>query len=104
MAKGLLQVSLEESISFEQIGQQIQMFIKSQSLQPGQWIFAKGYDHNRLIEKRHPDRWKLDQWAPENPLVLQHQSGHVGVFNSAHCGCLVCLEIYSRLMEAELKC
>lgn len=83
MANGLLQVSLEESISFEQIGQQIQMFIKSQSLQPGQWIFAKGYDHNRLIEKRHPDRWKLDQWAPENPLVLQHQSGHVGVFNSA---------------------
>ena len=59
------------------------MFIKCQSLQPGQLIFAKGYDHNRLIEKRHPDRWKLDQWAPENPLVLQHQSGHVGVFNSA---------------------
>ena len=83
MANGLLQVSLEESLSFEQIGQKIQEFIKTQSLQPGRWIFAKGYDHNRLAEKRHPNRWELDRWAPNNPLVLQHQSGHVGVFNSA---------------------
>ena len=30
----------------------------------------------------HPPLALLDRCAPENPMVLQHQSGHMGVFNS----------------------
>ena len=43
---------------------------------------SKGYDHNHLKEGRHPSAGLLDRVFPDNPVVLQHQSGHMGVFNS----------------------
>ena len=49
----------------------------------GQWVTAQGYDHNLLSERRHPDRLCLDAAAPDNPVVICHQSGHMGVFNTA---------------------
>ena len=48
----------------------------------GKWVTASGYDHNRLKEHSHPRRKVLDQAAPQNPLILKHQSGHMGVFNT----------------------
>ncbi len=35
------------------------------------------------LGRRHPDRICLDAAAPENPVVICHQSGHMGVFNTA---------------------
>ena len=82
VANGLLQVCLENCSTFEEIEIQIKDFINKKGLQPGEWVIAKGYDHNMLKEKRHPGLEEVDRWAPKNPLVIQHQSGHVGVFNS----------------------
>ncbi|MEG0825573.1 MAG: amidohydrolase [Oscillospiraceae bacterium] len=82
-ANAQLQVPLEECADFSEIARRITAFMAENNLPSGAWIVAKGYDHNTLAEHRHPDRQLLDTIAPCNPLVLQHQSGHCGVLNSA---------------------
>ena len=81
-ATSFLQVALDDSSSFSEIASRVRAFIKKNQIQPGEWVIAKGYDHNQLEEKRHPDLACVDSCAPDNPLVLQHASGHSGVFNS----------------------
>ena len=46
------------------------------------WVIGFGYDHNRLKEGRHPDKALLDRISPDRPLMVTHQSGHMGVMNS----------------------
>lgn len=81
-ANAQLQVSLNETLTFDEIADKVQSFIRSNAIPAGKWIVASGYDHNILIEKDHPHKELLDQIAPENPLILQHKSGHCGVLNS----------------------
>ncbi|MEG0769230.1 MAG: amidohydrolase [Ruthenibacterium sp.] len=81
-ANSFLQVPLEECTTFDEIAQRVKDFIAVNHIAAGQWVAGKGYDHNTLLEKRHPDLHLVDACAPENPLVLQHVSGHVGVFNT----------------------
>ena len=82
-ANGLLQVPLGECANAEEICTRIQRFIQDNRIPAGEWVVAQGYDHNQLAEKRHPPLALLDQAAPNNPLLLQHSSGHVGMVNSA---------------------
>ncbi len=48
----------------------------------GTWIRGKGYNEFYLKEKRHPNRWDLDEAAPNHPVKLTHRSGHAHVLNS----------------------
>lgn len=82
-ANALLQVPLEQAVSFREIQERIRAFIQENKIPKGQWVAAKGYDHNQLEEGIYPDKSVLDAVSPENPLILQHRSGHVGVFNTA---------------------
>jgi len=41
-----------------------------------------GYDHSSLAELRHLTREELDAVSPDIPIVIIHQSGHMGVLNS----------------------
>ena len=50
---------------------------------PGEWIRARGYDDNKLVERRHPTRQDLDRVAPDNPVMVVNGSGHMSVVNSA---------------------
>lgn len=81
-ANSLLQAPLDEAVSFGEIQEEIRSFIERKKIPKGQWVLAKGYDHNLLKEGTYPDRSVLDEAALENPLVIQHKSGHVGVFNT----------------------
>jgi predicted amidohydrolase YtcJ len=54
----------------------------SQKLPPGAWIRGRGYNEFYLTEKRHPNRWDLDQVAPGHPIKLTHRTGHAHVLNS----------------------
>ncbi|MEG1947435.1 MAG: amidohydrolase [Lachnospiraceae bacterium] len=81
-ANAQLQVSLEETSSLEEITEKIKFFMQSHHTPKGDWIVAKGYDHNMLVSKKHPTREFLDKISPNNPVILQHQSGHCGVLNS----------------------
>ncbi len=45
-------------------------------------LLGFGYDDSQLKEQRHPTRDDLDAVATDLPIVLMHQSGHLGALNS----------------------
>jgi predicted amidohydrolase YtcJ len=49
---------------------------------PGVWVIGTGYDDNKLAERRHPTRDELDAVSPDNPVLLNHTSGHFCVVNT----------------------
>ncbi len=81
-ANAQLQADLTGCASFAAVRQRIEDFIRSRGIPAGQWVTAQGYDHTMLAEGVHPTLALLDAAAPEHPLLLQHQSGHVGVVNT----------------------
>lgn len=81
-ANALLQVPLDGVGNLEEMARRIRTFIDENEVPPGEWVMGKGYDHNALNPARHPDRAWLDRVAPAHPAALQHQSGHMGVFNT----------------------
>ena len=46
-------------------------------------IIGFGYDNAQLAELRHPTRRELDAVTADIPILIIHQSGHLGVANSA---------------------
>ena len=50
--------------------------------QPGEWILGSGWDESRWPDQKYPTRLDLDQVAPNNPVFLDHISGHIAVANS----------------------
>ena len=46
------------------------------------WIVGFGYDDSQLAEQRHPTRDDLDAVSTGLPVLIIHQSGHLGVGNS----------------------
>jgi len=55
---------------------------KVQENRKGKWILGRGWDQDRLKEKRFPTRWDLDKVSPDNPVLLTRVCGHVAVANS----------------------
>jgi predicted amidohydrolase YtcJ len=49
---------------------------------PGEWILGGGWDQTRWADPKLPSRLDLDQAAPDNPVFLEHVSGHIAVANS----------------------
>ncbi len=45
-------------------------------------IIGFGYDNAQLAELRHPTREDLDAVSKDVPIMIVHQSGHIGVANS----------------------
>ena len=83
VATTLDSLSLAGAKSCEDIAGRVAAYREERRLPPGKWITAFGYDQNELDEKRHPDKTVLDAAAPDNPVVVTHASGHMGVLNSA---------------------
>ena len=81
-AMNLQQIPMEGAASYEEIVARVQRYLAENDIPAERWVTAYGYDHNALAEHRPPDRTVLDAAAPRNPLVLQHVSGHTGVFNT----------------------
>lgn len=46
------------------------------------WIIGFGYDDAQLKEQRHPTREDLDTVSTTVPILVIHQSGHLGAMNS----------------------
>lgn len=49
---------------------------------PGEWIRGTNYNENKLEEKRHITRWELDGVAPNNPVFISKETGHLYIANS----------------------
>ncbi len=55
---------------------------KAATTPPGMWIRGWGYDHSKLAEGRHPDKFDLDEAAPDHPVMLTRTCAHISTFNS----------------------
>ena len=56
---------------------------RAATIKPGEWILGSGWDDSKLAEHRYITRHDLDAVAPENPVYLDHVSGHLAAVNSA---------------------
>lgn len=45
-------------------------------------LIGFNYDDSQLAEKRHPTRQDLDAVSTDMPIMITHQSGHLGVYNT----------------------
>lgn len=77
-----LQVPLGECAGWGEIADRLSRHVQERGVPPGAWVKGTGYDQNALAEGAAPDRFCLDRACPHNPVVIQHASGHAGVFNT----------------------
>jgi len=49
---------------------------------PGEWVTGNGWDEGKLSERRYVLAADLDKVSPDNPVWLEHTTGHYGVANS----------------------
>ena len=63
---------------------QIQSLVraKAELLGPGEWITGYGWSEDELLEQRKPNRYDLDDAAPDNPVVLTRAGAHSAVASS----------------------
>ncbi|MEG9303627.1 amidohydrolase [Psychrobacter celer] len=61
----------------------LKAYKKDNNIADGEWIFGWGYDETQLTEDHHPTKEEIDSVLPNNPVYLQHTSGHMGVANSS---------------------
>lgn len=82
VANSLAQCDLSNAKSFADIVQTMKNFLKENDIQPGEWVCGIAYDHNFLVEKKHPDKHLLDQISTSNPIIISHISSHMGSVNT----------------------
>ena len=68
--------------SMDKLLQALKDYKKDNNIADGKWIYGWGYDESQLKEGRHPTKADIDKVLPNNPVYLQHTSGHMGVDNS----------------------
>lgn len=83
VAMSFLQVSLDGVSDVTEMKRRIREFILRNDIKRGEWINARDYDNNIMPESGNPSLCELDDFAPDNPLVIHHKSGHMGLMNSA---------------------
>jgi len=54
---------------------------RARSLPPGAWVEGAGWIESQFSERRMPDRWDLDEAAPDHPVILHRLFG-MSVANS----------------------
>lgn len=67
---------------FDDIKSSLIQYIKKHKITKRHAVIGFGYDHNFLTEKRHPDKFLLDQVSIEIPILILHISGHLACANS----------------------
>jgi predicted amidohydrolase YtcJ len=71
-----------EGNSIAKIQEILREYAKSDASKAFNIIMGFGYDDAQLAEKRHPTRQDLDEVSKDIPVLLIHQSGHLGALNS----------------------
>ena len=68
--------------TIEDILENLKKYKEDKKIPDGEWIFGWGYDDGELTDKRHPTKKDIDKVLQNNPVYLQHTSGHMGVANT----------------------
>ena len=80
-AQTMATASLRDCKSMSDIVNTLKAFKEKKGIKDD-WIVGVGYDHNMLVEKRHPNKFDLDVDFGDCPVMISHASGHMGVANS----------------------
>lgn len=80
LGMALQAVNLIGSNSIEEIKEKVREHVLT--ARDGDWITGRGWDQNRFIEGRYPNRHDLDEVAPHHPVVLYRTCGHLLVANT----------------------
>jgi len=56
---------------------------RAAALKPGEWIQGSAWDDSKFAEDRYITRQDIDAAAPNNPVYLEHVTGHLAATNSA---------------------
>lgn len=75
-----LNLALNDATSVDDLLKRVKA--AAEKRQPGDWILGSGWDQSRWADPQYPTRLELDQAAPNNPVFLDHVSGHIGIANS----------------------
>ncbi|MBV8496639.1 MAG: amidohydrolase, partial [Gammaproteobacteria bacterium] len=76
----LYHVQLTDAASVADIVQRVRARIDQ--LKPGEWLQGEGWDEGKLSERRYVTAADLDAVSPQNPVWLEHTTGHYGAANS----------------------
>ena len=77
----LLAVDLSEASSIADVRRLVAA--RAATLKPGSWLQGTGWDEGKLAERRYVTAADLDDITPQNPVWLEHTTGHYGVANTA---------------------
>lgn len=80
LGHGMINVDYTQVDSIEDIKRLVRE--DASKKKPGEWIILSGYDHNKLVERRHPTMEDLDEAAPNNPVQCIRCCAHMAVYNS----------------------
>ena len=65
--------------SFDEVIDRLQAHFKRH---PSQWVMGRGWDQNDWEDKSFPNKTKLDEIFPDNPVFLRRIDGHAAIANS----------------------
>lgn len=77
--KGLQEVELVDTKSFDEVVQRILEFSKNNKRE---WIIGRGWDQNDWTIKEYPTKNKLDSLFPTTPILIARVDGHGALANS----------------------
>ncbi len=61
----------------------LRLFAMVKKVRPGDWVIGRGWDQERLGERRYPRRDDIDDITRNNPVLLTRVCGHVALLNTA---------------------
>lgn len=67
--------------SWDEVLQRLQEFVKRKNIKPGESIIGRGWDQNDWEIKEYPNKERLDELFPDNPVVLRRIDGHAVIAN-----------------------
>jgi len=79
-ARGKLALSLYGVTSIAELEKRVRDEVTKHK--PGEWIVGAGWDQTLWPDKAFPNRLQIDEVAPNNPVFLEHVSGHIAVANT----------------------
>jgi predicted amidohydrolase YtcJ len=79
----LQRVNVVDTKSWEEVLQRVQAFTRQHRPAKGAWIQGRGWDQNDWAVKEFPDKRRLDELFPDNPVLLTRIDGHAAIANSA---------------------
>ncbi len=78
--QSLQQVDLRDAESIGEFKREIRAYADNHPDE--KWVLGGRWDQERLVERRYPTRWDLDEVVSDRPVYLMRVCGHVGVVNS----------------------